>query len=440
MAVYPPEKQIELNYYPVSMEEIDVGVPSPTNPQANTPAVVVSPDNVVPAAGGSILKDGFLQSPNFVSGASGWQLNSNGIIKAVGVIISGAITAITGLIGGWTISALAIFKDGTTDAESAGLAPADYPFYAGKKYADRATAPFRVTPDGQLVASDIIATGTINAQAGYLGNGVYIDTVNGLLVESEGLNVGTAGHIRGGQTVYNTGIGFFLGYSTNAYKFSIGNSAGNYLTWNGSILGIKGAITGSTITGATITGSTLQTGTTGNNVNITAGRISQRYNEIEVVYSDVGTYGGFWGFKDIDGNSAFYIDIEGAGTAHTIGFRGQPTNSGDWYFDCKGDIYLIGGTGHDFVPINDNQVSLGWSNSRWADVRSVLINGADYCFENGVRITEERDFGISFYNSEDKKIMTLDKDGNIWIKGEIKQNTDMKKEFSFYRKGLLIKE
>lgn len=54
------------------------------------------------------------------------------------------------------------------------------------------------------------------------------------------ITLDTAGFIRGGQTAYNTGTGFFLGYSGNAYKFSIGNPAGNYLTWDGTNLLVKG--------------------------------------------------------------------------------------------------------------------------------------------------------------------------------------------------------
>ncbi|MDD2778527.1 MAG: hypothetical protein PHI16_06535, partial [Methanocellales archaeon] len=75
------------------------------------------------------------------------------------VALIGTITASAGSIGGWSISATALYYDGSTDALSAGMASADYPFYAGKKYADRATAPFRVTPAGAVVASDITITG-----------------------------------------------------------------------------------------------------------------------------------------------------------------------------------------------------------------------------------------------------------------------------------------
>ncbi len=50
------------------------------------------------------------------------------------------------------------------------------------------------------------------------------------------ITVDSAGYIRGGQTAYNTGTGFFLGYSGTAYKFSIGVPTGDYLLWDGSIL------------------------------------------------------------------------------------------------------------------------------------------------------------------------------------------------------------
>ena len=59
----------------------------------------------------------------------------------------------------------------------------------------------------------------------------------------QGISVGTGGHVRGGQSAFNNGIGFFLGYSGSAYKFSIGNSSGQRLTWDGSTLSVNGNIT-----------------------------------------------------------------------------------------------------------------------------------------------------------------------------------------------------
>ena len=54
------------------------------------------------------------------------------------------------------------------------------------------------------------------------------------------VTIDTAGYVRGGQTDYNTGTGFFLGYSGAAYKFSVGNPAGNYIAWDGTTLVIIG--------------------------------------------------------------------------------------------------------------------------------------------------------------------------------------------------------
>ena len=56
--------------------------------------------------------------------------------------------------------------------------------------------------------------------------------LTGELISS--LDMSSSGLIRSGQTAYNTGIGFFLGYSTDAYKFSIGNPASDYFIYDGT--------------------------------------------------------------------------------------------------------------------------------------------------------------------------------------------------------------
>lgn len=68
-----------------------------------------------------------------------------------------------------------------------------------------------------------------NAETGNL-------TVNG------SLTMNSSGHMKGGQTAYNTGSGFFLGYSGAAYKFSVGSSTGNRLTWDGTTLTVVGEV------------------------------------------------------------------------------------------------------------------------------------------------------------------------------------------------------
>lgn len=48
-------------------------------------------------------------------------------------------------------------------------------------------------------------------------------------------------NVKGGQTDFFSGIGYFLGLSAGDYKFSIGNTTTNYMTWDGSYLKIRGS-------------------------------------------------------------------------------------------------------------------------------------------------------------------------------------------------------
>jgi len=90
------------------------------------------------------------------------------LIKATNFTLdtNGNITATGGTIGGWTIASDRLVKDTGINATSAGLAPLDYPFYGGATYANRATAPFRVTPTGDLYATTGFFLGTLKVGAG----------------------------------------------------------------------------------------------------------------------------------------------------------------------------------------------------------------------------------------------------------------------------------
>lgn len=151
---------------------------------------------------------------------------------ASSLTIVGSITATTGAIGGWTIGATSITDTaGTVGMSSAVTAGDDIRFWAG--HTTPASAPFKVTEAGALTASSATVQGTVNATGGYIG------ASTALITESTGLNTGITGHIRGGQTGYNVGTGFFLGYDTDNYKFSIGNPSADYITWDGSALTIS---------------------------------------------------------------------------------------------------------------------------------------------------------------------------------------------------------
>lgn len=53
-----------------------------------------------------------------------------------------------------------------------------------------------------------------------------------------------AQYYREGQTAYNTGTGFWLGMDDGTPKFSIGDSSGNNMTWDGQVLRVDGDLTG----------------------------------------------------------------------------------------------------------------------------------------------------------------------------------------------------
>lgn len=70
----------------------------------------------------------------------------------------------------------------------------------------------------------------------------FIRTLNAQQVFAN-IVIDSAGFIRMGQTDYDTGTGFWMGDKAGTPKFSIGNSAGNKLTWNGTTLAVTGSIT-----------------------------------------------------------------------------------------------------------------------------------------------------------------------------------------------------
>lgn len=71
-------------------------------------------------------------------------------------------------------------------------------------------------------------------------NGTDLIIDGGLLAGD--VQVSSTGNVRGGQTGYDTGSGFFLGYSGGLYKLSIGSSGGSKLTWDGTTLNVSAQV------------------------------------------------------------------------------------------------------------------------------------------------------------------------------------------------------
>ena len=71
----------------------------------------------------------------------------------------------------------------------------------------------------------------------YLSN-LKVGNLSAITVNTGTLTVDSSGHIKGGQSSYNSGNGFWLGNDGGIYKFSIGNTNTNF-TYNGSVLTLK---------------------------------------------------------------------------------------------------------------------------------------------------------------------------------------------------------
>ena len=99
-----------------------------------------------------------------------------------------------------------------------------------------------------LTTGNTLNSNTTSGDVG-LGNVQNLDAQNqaqtgliaGTTITGGGITLSSGGNIKGGQTAFNTGTGFFLGYTGGAYKFSIGSSSKN-LAWDGSNLILTGSV------------------------------------------------------------------------------------------------------------------------------------------------------------------------------------------------------
>lgn len=173
----------------------------------------------------------------------------------------------------------------------------------------------------QIGGTDLTAANTLNAnttatQVG-LGNVQNLSAQNqaqtgliaGTTITGGGITLSGGGNIKGGQTDFNTGTGFFLGYHGSAYKFSIGNAASKGITWDGSTLAVGGEVTiGGTLadtvkSGAASGSSALQNSDTGKSLGLTGGSVGGVTIASDKIYVGTGTHG--------NANTGFYVDSSG---------------------------------------------------------------------------------------------------------------------------------
>lgn len=107
---------------------------------------------------------------------------------------------------------------------------------------------FQLQTSSVIRTSDTVGDGTASS-AGVLVNntGLYATQANQTLANANVKILATgeavfSGSVKGGMTDFMSGTGYFIGYSTDNYKFSIGDPAGNNMNWDGEYLRIKGSL------------------------------------------------------------------------------------------------------------------------------------------------------------------------------------------------------
>jgi hypothetical protein len=105
---------------------------------------------------------------------------------------------------------------------------------------------FNINTNAIIRTSTTVGDGSASSEGILINNtGLYACEANQTLADAniKILVDGTAvikANVKGGQTDYATGIGYFLGLSGGEYKFSIGD-ADNYLRWSGTSLILRGS-------------------------------------------------------------------------------------------------------------------------------------------------------------------------------------------------------
>lgn len=214
------------------------------------------------------------------------------------------------------------------------------------------------------IAANSVYAGAIQAGA-VTATKINVSTLSAIsanlgTITAGNITVDTSGFIRGGQTAYNTGAGFWLGYvagSPGAYKFSIGDGSTNYLTWNGTTLAVSGtaSYTAGTIGGWTIGATTI----TGGNVTLNStGVITVGTGNNVVVLSSVDSTYRLWAGNASSGSAPFTIDKQG-----NVASTGSFTSTGaSTYLSLAGNIAMSDAAGHGAtIRMDTGSVAVGGS-------------------------------------------------------------------------------
>jgi hypothetical protein len=276
---------------------------------------------------------------------------------------------------------------------------------------------------GALATQNSVSYGSITGTKPPENADVTLTAIQGsLTLTGGGLVLSSGGaSIRGGQTAYNTGTGFWLGDVSGTTKFSLGNPSGSYLTWDGSALTIKGAInatsltlTGATVPAASVTGlAAVATSGSANdvglgnvqNLNAAAQTTTGLQSTISINSGGISMgSGGFvrggidWdsGNARFTGSSGFFLGYASSQYRFFIGSTGNPGTGSGNYLYWDGTVLKIGGNIVGGTTVGTDSSSAGLIINSTLGIRkgnktgTLTITGGD---GNGISAGAQIDFG-----------------------------------------------
>ncbi len=268
---------------------------------------------------------------------------TTGNLYAINVDLTGAITASSGSIGGFTIATNLTYGGKTAyNSEDTGIFIGVSGIGLGL-----ASAGFYVSASGALTATGATISGAITATSG---------SFTGAINASSGNFTGyvTAGTLRFGKDVSGTDDGLWANaynYWYDSGKFFVGDvtNSMDYNVTNAGVLTLKGSITSSaTITGGSIIGSTFKTAVADQRMEINGGNYLAYYNSVNILMGGL-TYNP----NDINGlqlSSTGELSILSSANQINIGSTlnmqfNDITSGGDIYLTSSSTTRLGVGTG-----------------------------------------------------------------------------------------------
>lgn len=242
--------------------------------------------------------------------------------------------------------------------------------------------------------------------------------------------------LSGGEVKINTGGGDIY-FDKNILPYSSHNLGSSSYKWNNAYLGNDLSVGGGITLGGTyrttwptssfscsdLSSCSLTNLGTKSHADLTGVTASQHHTK--TAYSSELTFN-----SDIIPSSDLSYDLGSSSYSYdNLYFDSWYLPNGDTFLD-----YDSGNTSQmwcykNIVPITDNAKTLGSSDHRWSDVRSVLINGSDYGFANKWYLTENdrvgiEEKGIAVLNSKNELKLFIGESG-IYVKGGNVKNLDL---------------